>query len=233
MHVHAQEAPRSESTLMSFAFHALLQWLDDGVDSHGERYIEMRRRLVSSFDRRNRPAADELADETLSRVARTLQEAGTIATTPPARYCYVTARFVLLEDVRRERRELRLRSGVAAAARAARLDRARRRANDPRGAPRGARALPAKVAAGATGVGRRLLPQCATAGDRPPPPHGGAVGHFEKCAWHPRPSHSGGADDVCEGRDRRLRLPPVSRRPKGIGPRRPIEGEAPRESRRH
>jgi len=118
--VHAQEAPRSESTPTSFAFHSLLQWLDEGVDSHGERYLEMRRRLVSYFDRRNRPAADELADETLSRVARTLQEAGAIAITPPARYCYVTARFVLLEDVRRERREFRLRSGAAVAARAAR-----------------------------------------------------------------------------------------------------------------
>jgi DNA-directed RNA polymerase specialized sigma24 family protein len=87
-----------------FAFTRLLEWLDDGVDSHGERYLEIRRRLVMYFDRRNRPAADELADETLSRVARTLEQSGTIATKPPARYCYVVARFVLLEDFRRERR---------------------------------------------------------------------------------------------------------------------------------
>ena len=44
-----------------------------------------------------------------------------IETTPPARYCYVMARFVLLEDVRRQRRELRLHSEAAVAARAARL----------------------------------------------------------------------------------------------------------------
>jgi DNA-directed RNA polymerase specialized sigma24 family protein len=61
----------------------------------------MRRRLVSYFDRRNRPAPDELADETLNRVARTLEETGTIGIRPPARYCYVVARFVLLEDLRR------------------------------------------------------------------------------------------------------------------------------------
>jgi DNA-directed RNA polymerase specialized sigma24 family protein len=81
----------------------LLAWLDDGVDSNGERYLEMRRRLVSYFDRRGRRAADELADETLNRIARTLVQTGEIAVRPPARYCYVIARFVLLEDLRRDR----------------------------------------------------------------------------------------------------------------------------------
>ena len=54
----------------------------------------MRRRLVSHLDRRNRPFADELADETFNRIGRTLETDGAIATTPPARYCYVIARFV-------------------------------------------------------------------------------------------------------------------------------------------
>jgi DNA-directed RNA polymerase specialized sigma24 family protein len=119
--VHAREAHRKEFILTSLAFDRLLHWLDDGVDSHGERYLEIRRRLVSYFDRRQRRAADDLADETLSRIARTLQEEGVIETTPPARYCYVMARFVLLEDVRRQGRERRLRSEAAVAARAARL----------------------------------------------------------------------------------------------------------------
>jgi DNA-directed RNA polymerase specialized sigma24 family protein len=92
---------REEQALTPLAFNRLLQWLDDGDDSQGETYLEMRRRLVSYFDRRNRPAPDELADETLNRVARTLEEAGTIGIKPPARYCYVVARFVLLEDLRR------------------------------------------------------------------------------------------------------------------------------------
>jgi DNA-directed RNA polymerase specialized sigma24 family protein len=85
----------------------LLAWLDDGTESHGERYLEMRRRLGSYFDRRNRPAADELADETLNRVARTLAQGGGITTRPPARYCYIIARFVLFEDLRRERRHVK------------------------------------------------------------------------------------------------------------------------------
>ena len=60
------------------------------------------------FDRRNRPSADELADETLNRVARILEKGGTIAISPPARYCYVVAKFVLLEDIRRDRGHVEL-----------------------------------------------------------------------------------------------------------------------------
>jgi DNA-directed RNA polymerase specialized sigma24 family protein len=68
----------------------------------------MRRRLVSYFDRRNRTAAEELADETLNRIGKTLEQTGAIATKPPARYCYFVAKFVLLEDIRRERRHVPL-----------------------------------------------------------------------------------------------------------------------------
>jgi hypothetical protein len=79
----------------------LLEWLDDGVGSEGERYLEMRRRLVSYFDRRNRPSADDLAGETLSRIGRTLEKDGAISITL-ARYCYLVAKCVVLEDVRCE-----------------------------------------------------------------------------------------------------------------------------------
>lgn len=92
---------RDERVLTPLAFGRLLEWLDEGVASNGEAYLEMRRRLVSYFDRRNRPAPDELADDTLNRIARTLEETGAIAITPAARYCYVVAKFVLLEDLRR------------------------------------------------------------------------------------------------------------------------------------
>jgi DNA-directed RNA polymerase specialized sigma24 family protein len=101
VHVLTEEVFREEPTFTEFAFSRLLEWLDDGVGSDGEAYLQMRRRLVSYFDRRGRPSADELADETLNRVGRTLEKTGRIAITPPARYCYVVARFVLLEDIRR------------------------------------------------------------------------------------------------------------------------------------
>ena len=46
--------------------------------------------------------------ETFNRNGRTLEKTGAIATTPPARYCYVVARFVLLEDFRRDHMHVRL-----------------------------------------------------------------------------------------------------------------------------
>jgi DNA-directed RNA polymerase specialized sigma24 family protein len=82
-------------------FHKFLQWLDEGRDSKGERYLEMRRRLVGYFDRKQCSPADDLADETLNRVARRLEEEGSITEAAPAQYCYIVARFVFLEHVRR------------------------------------------------------------------------------------------------------------------------------------
>jgi len=99
-----QDVVREDGKLTPDTFAALLAWLDDGVESNGERYIDVRRRLASYFDRRNRPAADDLADMTLTRVAITLAQDGVIATRPPARYCFAVAKYVLLEDLRRARR---------------------------------------------------------------------------------------------------------------------------------
>ena len=81
------------------AFQRLLVWLDEGTESGGERYVELRRRLVGYFARKRCLAADDLADETLNRVARRLEEEGSIPD-PPARYCYIVARFVFLESLR-------------------------------------------------------------------------------------------------------------------------------------
>lgn len=83
------------------AFRQFLDWLDEGGGSGGEKYLELRRRLVLYFDRRNCLTADELADETLSRVAQKFQEQGEITNLSPAHYCYVTAKYVFLEYTRR------------------------------------------------------------------------------------------------------------------------------------
>lgn len=92
-------------TLTQSAFSKLLGWLDQGGDSRGERYLELRRRLVLYFDRKNCPSPDDLADETLNRVARRLEEEGAIVSETPAHYCYTVARFVLLEFFRSKNRE--------------------------------------------------------------------------------------------------------------------------------
>jgi DNA-directed RNA polymerase specialized sigma24 family protein len=60
----------------------------------------MRRRLVAYFDRKNCASPDDLADETLNRVAAKLEELGSITGAAPAQYCYITAKFVFLEYLR-------------------------------------------------------------------------------------------------------------------------------------
>ena len=87
-------------TLTADAFRRFLEWLDEGADSDGQKYLEMRQRLVAYFDRKNALAPDELADETLNRAARRLMEEGRIETETPAKYCYTVARFVFLESLR-------------------------------------------------------------------------------------------------------------------------------------
>jgi len=87
------------------AFRRLLDWLDEGADSDGQRYLEMRRRLASFFDRKNCTTPDELADETLNRVARRLEEEGSIESDAPAHYCYIVARFVFMEQMRETQKD--------------------------------------------------------------------------------------------------------------------------------
>lgn len=83
------------------AFRQFLVWLDEGAESNGAKYLEIRRRLVLYFDRKKCLSPDELADETLARVAQKLEEKGEITNLSPAHYCYVSARFVFLEYLRR------------------------------------------------------------------------------------------------------------------------------------
>ena len=96
------------------AFRSLLAWLDGGADSSGQSYVEMRRRLVSYFQRKRCPSADDLADETLNRVARRLEEEGGIRDATPSHYCYIVAKFVFLEHLRLTNR---MRTSAAEAAR--------------------------------------------------------------------------------------------------------------------
>jgi DNA-directed RNA polymerase specialized sigma24 family protein len=86
-------------------FRALLDWFDQGVDTNGQTYLVIRERLLGYFDRKNCLNADELADETLNRVARRLdEESGNIETETPAKYCYIVARFVFMEHLRETKR---------------------------------------------------------------------------------------------------------------------------------
>ncbi|MEO8436170.1 MAG: hypothetical protein ABI596_14810 [Pyrinomonadaceae bacterium] len=92
--------PKKDWTLTQRALRRLIGWLDEGAGSEGGKYLEMRQRLVAYFDRKNCAMPDELADETLNRVARRLEEEGVIESETPARYCYIVARFVFMEHLR-------------------------------------------------------------------------------------------------------------------------------------
>ena len=87
-------------SLTAESFRKFLAWLDEDEDSAGQKYLEMRQRLIAYFDRKNCLLPDELADETLNRVARRLEEEGEIDSETPAKYCYIVARFVFMESLR-------------------------------------------------------------------------------------------------------------------------------------
>lgn len=96
-------SPHWRPTPQSFA--RLLRWLDGGADSQGQKYEEMRRRLVAYFDRKECLSPDELTDETLNRVMKWLEQSGKDNDPEPAKICYNTARFVFHEYLRRPERE--------------------------------------------------------------------------------------------------------------------------------
>lgn len=96
---------KKDRMLTPRAFHRLLSWLDEGTDSDGQKYLEMWRRLVAYFDRKNCLTPDEMADEVLNRVARRLEEEGAIESEAPAKYCYIVARFVFMEHLREAKKD--------------------------------------------------------------------------------------------------------------------------------
>jgi DNA-directed RNA polymerase specialized sigma24 family protein len=106
----AKVMQKKDWDLTQHAFERLLAWFDEGTDTGGQKYLEMRIRLTRYFDRKQCLSPDELADETLNRVARRLTEEGSITDTTPAKYCYTLAKYVFLEHLREKDREHRKRS---------------------------------------------------------------------------------------------------------------------------
>ena len=90
---------KTRFVLTESAFQRLIGWLDESLESGGQRYVVIRRRLVQYFDRKNCSFPQELADETLNRVARRLEE-GEITGSTPSQFCFNTARYVFLESLR-------------------------------------------------------------------------------------------------------------------------------------
>jgi DNA-directed RNA polymerase specialized sigma24 family protein len=104
---------KSKWVLTASAFERLLNWLDENGESGGQRYVEIRRRLFQYFERKNCSSALELADETLNRVARRLEEEGNISGSTPSQFCFNTARYIFFESLRKPQHHQSLNESVA------------------------------------------------------------------------------------------------------------------------
>ncbi|MBI3650664.1 MAG: sigma-70 family RNA polymerase sigma factor [Acidobacteria bacterium] len=90
---------KKEWVLTGEAFTKLLSFLDADPERAGEKYETARRLLVKFFDWRGAFLPDELADETLNRVTRKIDEGDAIRDF--INYCYGVARLVFLESLKR------------------------------------------------------------------------------------------------------------------------------------
>jgi DNA-directed RNA polymerase specialized sigma24 family protein len=85
------------------ALDALLRYLDADRERAGERYETLRRGLVRFFECRGCTIPEELADETLDRVARKLLEGQQVHAESPGAYAHGFAKNVLHEWWRKPR----------------------------------------------------------------------------------------------------------------------------------
>ena len=91
---------KQQRTVTQAAFDSLLAWLDADRDQAGRKYEKIRQRLITIFTCRNRPDAEELADETINRVTLKASEVAEGYTGDPALYFYGVAQKVYLESLR-------------------------------------------------------------------------------------------------------------------------------------
>ena len=89
---------KSEWTLSAEALARFLVGLDPDYARAGEKYENLRLTLMKFFDWRGAYFPEELADETINRVIRKLDEGETIRDLPT--YCHGVARLVLLEKLK-------------------------------------------------------------------------------------------------------------------------------------
>jgi len=93
---------KSKADLTKEALERLLHWLDRDRDRAGQRYEQIRSGLIKVFLCRGSVDPEELADETINRVARKVQEIAESYVGDPALYFYGVAKMVYLEYSRRK-----------------------------------------------------------------------------------------------------------------------------------
>ena len=93
---------KKEWKLTEEAFSRFLVWLNPNPDQAGEKYEDIRRRLIKIFTCRGCICPEDLADETINRVIRRVPEIAEAYVGDPARYFYGVAHKIHLEYVRRK-----------------------------------------------------------------------------------------------------------------------------------
>ena len=97
----AMPARRITRTLEQAELDRLLVWLDSDRERAGERYEQIRWRLITIFAARNCAVPEELADETIDRVARRVADIETNYTGDKALYFFGVANNVHHEYLKR------------------------------------------------------------------------------------------------------------------------------------
>lgn len=86
-------------------FNQLLAWLDADPGRAGEKYEVIRRRLITIFLNRQCDEAEDLADETINRVAKRVGVLKDDYVGEPALYFYGVAKKVFMEYLRQRNRK--------------------------------------------------------------------------------------------------------------------------------
>jgi RNA polymerase sigma factor (sigma-70 family) len=94
----AQTSLKKDWVLTREAFDKLLACLDPDRDRAAEKYEAIRESLIIFFEHRRSYSPEDLADETINRVARKLDEGQQIYTGNPASYFYGVARNLIKEQ---------------------------------------------------------------------------------------------------------------------------------------
>ena len=89
-------------------FGALLNWLDPDPESAGRKYEEIRHSLILIFEWRGYCDAEDLADETITRVMNKVPEIVKGYTGDPALYFYAVAKRLSFEVVRRHQAKIEI-----------------------------------------------------------------------------------------------------------------------------
>ncbi len=89
-------------------FNQLLAWLDTDPDRAGQRYESIRRNLITVFLNRQCNEPEDLADETINRVAKRVPELRKSYIGDPERYFHGVAKNVRREYYRRSSRVIQI-----------------------------------------------------------------------------------------------------------------------------